>query len=97
MVELSQTVPTVEKLWGARGDRGKGLQQIAYGCGINQEIVKRPDKNFEVVPRRWVVERTFAWLGRQGRFSKDYEVLPEVRESVVYVAMISLMLNRLTS
>jgi putative transposase len=46
--------------------------------------------------RRWVVERTFAWLGRQRRLSKDYERLPEVSESVVYIAMIPLMLNRLT-
>lgn len=50
---------------------------------------------FEVIPRRWVVERTFAWLGRQRRLSKDYEYLPRSSESMIYLAMIRLMLKRL--
>ncbi len=50
---------------------------------------------FEVIPRRWVVERTFGWLGRQRRLSKDYEYLPRSSESMIYLAMIRLMLKRL--
>jgi putative transposase len=50
---------------------------------------------FQVLPRRWVVERTFGWLGRYRRLSKDYEELPETSEAVVYVAMIHLMVKRL--
>ena len=48
-----------------------------------------------MLPRRWVVERTFAWLGRCRRLSKDYEALPETGEPSLYVAKIHLMLKRL--
>jgi putative transposase len=48
-----------------------------------------------VLPRRWVVERTFAWLGLSRRFSKDYERLPETAEAMIYGAMSRLMLRRL--
>jgi putative transposase len=54
-----------------------------------------PRKTFHVLPRRWVVERTFAWLGKCRRLSKDYEALPETTEMLVYLAMIRLMLQRL--
>lgn len=61
------------------------------------EVVKREagQKGFVVQPRRWVVERTFAWLGFHRRLSKDYEALPQTSEAMVYVAMIRLMLARL--
>jgi len=51
-------------------------------------------KGFVVLPRRWVVERTFGWLGRWRRLSKDYEHLPEVSEAMVTLAMIRLMIHR---
>lgn len=50
---------------------------------------------FKVLPRRWVVERTFAWIGRYRRFSKDYEYLCEVSELLLFIAMIRTMLKRL--
>ena len=49
---------------------------------------------FTVLPRRWVLERTFAWLGQNRRMSKDYERLPETGEAFVYVAMTRLMARR---
>ena len=61
------------------------------------QVVKRINDGFEVLPRRWVVERTFGWLGRYRRLSKDYELLPEVSESIIYAAMVRLMLRRLTA
>ena len=54
-----------------------------------------PPKGFEVLPRRWVVERTFAWLGRNRRMSKDYERLCQTSEAFVLVAMTRLMASRL--
>jgi transposase len=51
---------------------------------------------FAVVPRRWVVERTFAWLGRYRRLSKDYEYLTATSEAVIYLAVTRLLLRRLT-
>lgn len=55
-----------------------------------------PPPGFHVLPRRWVVERTFAWLGGYRRLSKDYERVPETSEALIYIAMIRLMLKRLT-
>ena len=64
--------------------------------GLTLLIVRRIPgmKGFVVLPRRWVVERTFGWLGRWRRLSKDYEHLPEVSEAMVTPAMIRLMLHR---
>lgn len=65
------------------------------GCGL--EIIKRCDHKagFKILPRRWVVERTFAWLGCYRRLSKDYEYLPQTSETMIYAAMNHLMLGRL--
>ncbi len=52
-------------------------------------------KGFIVLPRRWVVERTFSWIGENRRMSKDYERLPESGEAFIYVAMTRLMARRL--
>ena len=61
------------------------------------EIVKRSDdvKGFHVLPRRCVVERTFGWLGRYRRLSKDYEGLTESSQALIYAAMVHLMVRRL--
>jgi putative transposase len=54
-----------------------------------------PRRGFEVLPRRWVVERTFSWLSQNRRMSKDYERLCSTAEAFVYVAMTRLMVRRL--
>ena len=60
-------------------------------------LVRRPagSQGFVLVPRRWVVERTFGWLGRWRRLSRDYQELPEVSEAMIKLAAIPLMLHRL--
>ena len=55
---------------------------------------KEPGR-FYVLPRRWVVERTFAWLGQARRLSKDYERLPTTSEAMIYGAMVRLLLRRI--
>jgi len=64
--------------------------------GLTLLIIRRVPgmKGFVVLPRRWVVERTFGWLGRWRRLSKDYEHLPEVSEAMVTLAMFRLMVHR---
>ena len=61
------------------------------------EIVKRPSKTkgFMVIPKRWVVERTFAWLNKHRQLSKDYERLTDTSETMIQIAMIGIMLRRL--
>lgn len=63
--------------------------------GIVYEVVHRLGTGFVVQPRRWVVERTFAWLGKYRRLSKDYEQLPPVSEAFIYVASIHILVRRL--
>jgi putative transposase len=88
----------LQKLWadGAYKDVvGWCYQQF----GIVLEIVSQlpNQKGFQVLPRRWVVERTFAWCGRNRRLSKDYEHCPRSSEAMVYVASIRATLRRLTA
>ena len=54
-----------------------------------------PEPGFKVLPRRWVVERSFSWVGHNRRMSKDCERLPETGEAFIYVAMSRLMVRRL--
>jgi putative transposase len=69
-------------IWADGGYAGKLIEWTKRECGWVLEIVKRNDdlKGFKVLPRRWVVERTFAWLGRFRRMSKDYEFNPSASE-----------------
>ena len=65
------------------------------GVALDWEKVLLP-KGFQVLPRRWVVERTFSWIDKNRRMSKDYERVPESSEAFIYVAMSRLMVRRLT-
>ena len=86
------------KIWVDEGYQGNQVAQaIQDELQIDLEIVPKPtgQKGFVLVPRRWVVERTFAWLGRYRRLSKDYEYYCETQQALIYLAMSHLMLRRL--
>jgi putative transposase len=88
-------------LWLDAGYRGedKGADWVEKALGWTVDLVERPKKpapeGFVVLPRRWVVERTIAWIDQQRRMSKDYERLCASGEAFVYAAMIRLMARRL--
>ena len=86
----------VRRIWADGGYAGAlpDWSRKCWRCVI--EIVKRSELHtFKVLPRRWVVERTFGWLGRYRRLNRDYERQAETGETMVYLAMLRLMLARL--
>jgi putative transposase len=87
------------KIVFADGAYGKGLLPdfVKHFCRMILQTVLRPVgiKGFQVLPKRWIVERTFAWLNRHRRLSKDYERLTENSEAAIQIAMIDLMVRRL--
>ncbi|HRE48343.1 MAG TPA: transposase [Aggregatilineales bacterium] len=84
-----------------RADRGyAGLDGWLLAlCNWVLQVIKRPKatSRFTLLPRRWVVECTFAWLGRYRRLSKDHETLPTSSKAWIYIAMCCLMLKRLAN
>jgi putative transposase len=94
--KLPGRFPRLRLIWADGGYAGQLVEWVNQLGGWLLEIVKRPDESkFVVLPRRWVVERTLAWLGRHRRLSKDYEALPETSEAFIHIAMTRLMLRRL--
>jgi len=97
LAEQEALIQRLELIWADGGYRGTLISWVEETFGWKLEIVEKPEGQigFQVLPKRWVVERTFAWLVRQRRLARDYERLPETSEAFIYVAMIRLMLRRL--
>jgi putative transposase len=85
------------KLWADQNYSGELVEWANGFENFDLEIVKRPEaaQGFVLLPKRWIVERTFGWFGRYRRLSKDYEGTCESSEDVVYGAMINRMLHLL--
>jgi putative transposase len=99
LVMLLGLLPRLRKLWADGAYRGALVDWVKQFCRLDLEIVERDPAatGFQVLPRRWVVERTFAWLNHCRRLSKDYEYLPSTSEAMVYVAMVRLTTRRLAT
>ncbi len=89
----------LRRIWVDGTYRGSLVDWVSDHCGVILQAVLRTDgtKGFRVLPRRWVVERTFAWLTQCRRLSKDYEGKTTSSEAMIYVAMTRLMIRRLAS
>lgn len=85
------------KVWVDGGYRQSLVDWAGAELGYGLEVVKRPPgtAGFAVLPRRWVVERSFAWMGRYRRLSKEYEALAETSEAMLWAAFGCTMLRRL--
>jgi len=99
MATLFGLYPFLLKLYADGGYQGPEFQQAmkAIMAQVNVAIVKRSDQaqGFVVLPKRWVVERTFAWLGRCRRLAKDWECLDRKARAFLMLASVRLMLRRL--
>lgn len=84
------------KIFADQGYSGSDMKERVQRYGISLETVpRRQSKGFVVEARRWIVERTFAWLGKFRRLSKDYELIATTSMSMIYLVMTRLMLKRI--
>ena len=100
LLKLIETVSSLQKIWADGIYKNGGLVDwVRETLNIALDVVERPpgQKGFQVLPRRWVVERTFGWLGRYRRLSKDYERCTKSSEGVIYIASAHTMLRRVAS
>lgn len=92
-------LPRLSLVWADAAYAGQLVDELRQLMGWEVEVVKRSDTQprsaFAVQPHRWIVERTFSWLGGCRRLSKDYEYQVESSEALIYAAMSHLMLRRL--
>jgi putative transposase len=96
VAQAKRRFPRLKKLWADSRYACNLLPlRILAAFWIVLEVVRRTCSGFKVLKWRWVVERTFGWLGRSRRLSKDYEHNPRVSEAMIRIAMIHLMLKRL--
>ncbi len=94
---LKDRLPRFSHLWADGAYAGGFEEWVKEGLGWTVEIIKKPEdqEGFVVLPRRWVVERTYAWCGKYRRLSKDYEATTSSSETLIYIAMIHRMVRRL--
>ncbi len=97
---FSPGVQRLKRVWVDAGYRGQALQtwvaNLKRTHKIGLDVSEKPHHGFTLLKRRWVVERTFAWLGNYRIHAKDYEVLPSNSEAFIHIVMIHLLLKRKT-
>lgn len=102
VVVLHEAVEKLSKLkvvWVDQGYSGKNFARaVKQVCGdsVRVEVIERKSKEFEILPKRWIVERTFGWLNRFRRLSKDYELDTDMSTAMIYGSLIRLMTRRFT-
>lgn len=98
--EAVEKLTQLEVVWVDQGYSGENfLQAVKQICGekVRVEVIKRQSEEFEVLPKRWIVERTFGWLNRFRRLSKDYELFTQFSTAMIYGSLIRVMIRRLAS
>jgi len=85
--------PTIEKFCGDEGYRGTFEVEIFWEFAMDVDISERIKPKFEVLPKRWIVERSFAWLGNYRRLSKDFEIATDSAEAMVIIANLHIILR----
>lgn len=94
---LGTRLRRMKLIFADQGYAGQFVHWVRGWYGRTVEIVERHAVGrFVVLPKRWIVERTFSWLGRYRRLSKDYETETDSSETMILIAMINVMLHRLS-
>jgi len=95
--EKPDLIALLKKIFADGGYRGELVTWVKENLGVDMEIVLKlgDQKGFQVLPKRWVIERTNAWISRNRRLARDYERVAESSEAFIYIAMIRLGLRRL--
>lgn len=98
LYEAVEKLSRLEVVWVDQGYSGANFAhavKLVCGNSVRVEVIERTSKEFEILPRRWIVERTFGWLNRFRRYRKDYEVYTEMSTGMIYGSLIRLMTRRL--
>jgi putative transposase len=95
LVKLKKEFKSLKKIFADQAYAGELIGWVESRCGYLLRIVKREGKGFSVLPKRWIVERTFGWFNKSRRLSKNYEASAQSAEAFLYVTMIHLMTKRL--
>jgi len=90
-----ENYPTVKKFCGDGGYRKTFESEVLEELGLRVDISERIATGFAVIPKRWVVERTFGWLGHSRRLSKDYEIRTYYSEAMIQILHLHTLLKRL--
>jgi putative transposase len=97
IAQKPELLTRLETIFADGGYRGELVDWVPHNLQVILEIVLKLEgqKGFQVLPKRWVIERTFAWITRNRRLARDYERLTQSSEAFIYLAMIRLGLRRL--
>ena len=95
-VQAHRKYPSIKKFCGDKGYRKTFVANVKTILELDTDISEKIiPKEFKIIPKRWIVERTFAWLNNSRRLSKDYEILTSSEEAMVKISHIYTLLNRL--
>lgn len=95
-VQAYRKYPSIKKFCGDKGYRKTFVANVKSILELDTDISEKIiPKEFKIIPKRWIVERTFAWLNNSRRLSKDYEILTSSEEAMVKISHIYTLLNRL--
>ena len=89
-----ENYPTIKRFCGDEGYRKTFENEVFAELGLSVDISKRIDPKFAVIPKRWVVERTFGWMGHSRRLSKDFEIKIDSAECMVQISHLHTLLRR---
>jgi len=86
--------PSIKRFCGDAGYRKSFEEDVFYEFGLGVDISERIKPEWEILPKRWVVERTFSWMGNSRRLSKDYEITIKSEEAFVMISHLHTLLRR---